>query len=314
MRAIEYQQPGTLEREEALVDIELPTPVPTGRDILVEVKAVSVNPVDTKVRKGNTPEPGQWKVLGWDAAGIVVAAGPEATLFRRGGEVFYVGTIGRPGANSQFLLVDERMVGHKPKTLGWAEAAAVSLTAFTAWEAMFDRLDVAKLVPGATPAILVVGGAGGVGSIAIQLARALTDLTVIGTASRSETRKWVASMGAPCGGPRQAAGGGSRDARHRRPVLRVLPDPDRASPGPNRRTDRPARPLRLDRRSGDAQRQPVQAQVGLDPPGADVRSFHLWHHRHGRAGLPVERSVALARRRHAADDDDRAVRPSTRPT
>jgi len=165
MRAIGYQQPGAIERDQALVDIELPTPVPTGRDILVEVRAVSVNPVDTKVRKGNTPEPGQWKVLGWDAAGIVTAAGLEATLFHPGDEVFYAGAIGRPGTNSQFHLVDERIVGRKPKTLGWAEAAAVPLTAITAWEAMFDRLDVAKPVPGAPPAILVIGGAGGVGGV-----------------------------------------------------------------------------------------------------------------------------------------------------
>jgi len=196
MRAIGYQQPGNIERNDALVDIELPTPMPEGRDILVEVKAVSVNPVDTKIRKGNTPEPGQWKVLGWDAAGVVTATGPEATLFRSGDEVFYAGAIGRPGTNSQFHLVDERIVGRKPRTLGWAEAAAVPLTAITAWEAIFDRLDVAKPVPGVTPAILIIGGAGGVGSIAIQLARACTGLTVIATASRPETVAWVKDMGA----------------------------------------------------------------------------------------------------------------------
>jgi len=196
MRAIGYQQPGDIGRDDALTDIELPTPTPQGQDVLVEVKAVSVNPVDTKVRKGNTPEPGQWKILGWDAAGVVTATGPEATLFRPGDDVFYAGAIGRPGTNSQFHLVDERIVGHKPKALGWAEAAAIPLTAITAWEAMFDRLDVARPVPGAAPAILIIGGAGGVGSIAIQLARALTGLTVIGTASRPETREWVAGMGA----------------------------------------------------------------------------------------------------------------------
>ncbi len=196
MRAIGYQQPGAINRDDALVDIELPMPTPTGRDILVAVRAVSVNPVDTKVRRGTAPEPGQWKVLGWDAAGVVTATGTDATLFRPGDEVFYAGAIGRPGTNSEFHLVDERIVGRKPKSLGWAEAAAVPLTAITAWEAMFDRLDVGKAVPGAAPSILVIGGAGGVGSIAIQLARALTGLTVIGTASRLETRDWVASMGA----------------------------------------------------------------------------------------------------------------------
>ncbi len=196
MRAIGYQQPGAINRDDALVDIELPTPTPTGRDILVAVRAVSVNPVDTKVRRGTAPEPGQWKVLGWDAAGVVTATGPDATLFRPGDEVFYAGAIGRPGTNSELHLVDERIVGRKPKSLGWAEAAAVPLTAITAWEAMFDRLDVIKPVPGAAPAILVVGGAGGVGSIAIQIARTLTGLTVIGTASRPETREWVKAMGA----------------------------------------------------------------------------------------------------------------------
>jgi NADPH2:quinone reductase len=196
MRAIGYQQPGAINRDDALVDIELPTPTPTGRDILVAMRAVSVNPVDTKVRRGTAPEPGQWKVLGWDAAGVVTATGPDATLFRPGDEVFYAGAIGRPGTNSELHLVDERIVGRKPKSLGWAEAAAVPLTAITAWEAMFDRLDVIKPVPGAAPAILVVGGAGGVGSIAIQIARTLTGLTVIGTASRPETREWVKAMGA----------------------------------------------------------------------------------------------------------------------
>ena len=196
MRAIGYQQPGEVSRADALVDIELPTPTPAGRDILVEVRAVSVNPVDTKVRKGNMPAPGEWKVLGWDAAGVVTAVGPDATLFRPGDEVFYAGAIGRPGANSEHHLVDERIVGPKPRSLDWAEAAALPLTSITAWEALFDRLDVRRPVPGAAPAILVVGGAGGVGSIAIQLARALTDLTVIATASRPETAGWVRQMGA----------------------------------------------------------------------------------------------------------------------
>ncbi len=196
MRAVGYQQPGHIGRADALVDIELPAPTAAGRDILVEVRAVSVNPVDTKVRKGNTPEPGQWKVLGWDAAGVITAAGPDATLFRPGDEVFYAGAIGRPGANSEYHLVDERIVGPKPRTLDWAEAAALPLTSITAWEALFDRLDVGKPVPGAAPAILIIGGAGGVGSIAVQLARALTDLTVIATASRPETADWVRQMGA----------------------------------------------------------------------------------------------------------------------
>ncbi len=196
MRAVGYGEPGTIDRDQALVDIELPTPVPTGRDILVEVRAVSVNPVDVKLRSKAKPEPGEWKVLGWDAAGIVRATGSKASLFKAGDEVFYAGAIDRPGTNAQLHLVDERLVGKKPQTLDWAEAAALPLTSITAWEALFDRLDVHKSVSGAAPIILIVGGAGGVGSIAIQLVRALTDLDVIATASRPETIAWVKEMGA----------------------------------------------------------------------------------------------------------------------
>ena len=196
MRAIGFQQPGSIDREEALVEIELPTPTPTGRDILVEVKAISVNPVDVKVRQSSKPEPGNWKVLGWDVVGIVTAVGSEVGLFQPGDEVFYAGAIGRPGTNAEYHLVDERIVGMKPKTLDWATAAALPLTSITAWEMLFDRLDVRKVVPGAAPAILIIGGAGGVGSIAIQIARKLTDLTVIATASRTETVAWVTEMGA----------------------------------------------------------------------------------------------------------------------
>ena len=135
-------------------------------------------------------------MLGWDAAGVVTAVGPDATLFHPGDEVFYAGAIGRPSANSECHLVDERIVGPKPRSLDWAEAAALPLTSITAWEALFDQLDVRKPVPGAAPTILVIGGAGGVGSIAVQLTRALTDLTVIATASRPETADWVRAMGA----------------------------------------------------------------------------------------------------------------------
>jgi NADPH:quinone reductase len=196
MRAIGFQQPGSIVGSEALVDIELPTPTPTGRDLLVEVKAISVNPADVKVRQSAKPEAGTWKVLGWDAAGIVTAVGDEVTLFQPGDEVFYAGALGRSGTNAEYHLVDERIVGTKPKTLDWAAAAALPLTAITAWEMLFDRLDVKKAVPGAAPAVLIIGGAGGVGSIAIQIARALTDLTVIATASRAETVAWVKEMGA----------------------------------------------------------------------------------------------------------------------
>jgi NADPH2:quinone reductase len=196
MRAVAYQTPQPIDAETSLVDIDLPKPEPKGRDILVEVKAVSVNPVDTKIRKSARPEAGEWKVLGWDAAGVVVAVGPDAKLFKPGDEVFYAGAINRSGTNAEFHLVDERIVGRKPKSLDFAAAAALPLTSITAYEALFDRLDVRSPVPGAANAILIVGGAGGVGSIAIQIARALTDLTVIATASRPETQEWVTALGA----------------------------------------------------------------------------------------------------------------------
>lgn len=196
MKAIGYQQPGSIDRPDALIDIDLPRPSPSGHDLLVEIAAVSVNPVDTKVRSGGRPAEGEWKVLGWDAVGRVAEVGPQASGFAVGDEVFYAGSIARAGANSQFHLVDARIVGHKPKTISDAEAAALPLTAITAWEMLFDRLDVRRPVPGAANAIVIIGGAGGVGSIAIQLLRALTDLTVIATASRVETREWVLSLGA----------------------------------------------------------------------------------------------------------------------
>jgi NADPH:quinone reductase len=196
MHAVGYQDSLPIDAPAALVDIELPKPAPGGRDILVEVRAVSVNPVDTKVRRRAKAEAGGWKVLGYDAVGVVVGTGPSATLFKPGDAVFYAGDINRPGTNAEFHLVDERIVGRKPGSLDWAAAAALPLTAITAWEAMFDRLDVRKPVPGAAAAILIIGGAGGVGSIAVQLARRLTSLTVIATASRPETQAWVRDLGA----------------------------------------------------------------------------------------------------------------------
>ncbi|MFC5356994.1 zinc-binding alcohol dehydrogenase family protein [Azospirillum himalayense] len=196
MRAVAFTQSLPIDAPDALIDVERPRPEPQGRDLLVEIKAVSVNPVDTKVRRNMPPAPGAMKVLGWDAAGTVVAAGPQATLFKPGDAVFYAGAIDRDGTNAEFHLVDERIVGPKPASLDFAQAAALPLTSITAWEAMFDRLDVRRPVPGAANAILIVGGAGGVGSIAIQLARQLTDLTVIATASREETQAWCRDLGA----------------------------------------------------------------------------------------------------------------------
>jgi NADPH2:quinone reductase len=196
MRAVGYQLPQPISAETSLLDIELPMPDAKGRDILVEVKAVSVNPVDAKVRRSAVPEAGQHKVLGWDAAGIVKAVGADVTIFKPGDEVFYAGAINRSGSNAEFQLVDERIVGLKPKSLDFAAAAALPLTSITAYEALFDRLKVQYPVAGGARAILIIGGAGGVGSIAIQLARALTDLTVIATASRPETQAWVRELGA----------------------------------------------------------------------------------------------------------------------
>ncbi len=196
MRAIGYTTSLPIDDPQSLVDLDLPKPEATGRDLLVAVKAVSVNPVDTKIRQRRAEHDGTPQVLGWDAAGTVVAVGDAVTGFAVGDAVFYAGAIDRPGTNAEYHVVDDRIVGHKPESLDWAQAAALPLTSITAWETLFDRLDVRKPVPGAANAILIIGGAGGVGSIAIQLARQLTDLTVIATASRDETRGWVEDLGA----------------------------------------------------------------------------------------------------------------------
>ncbi len=196
MKAIGYRTPGAIDRPDALQDIDLPRPTASGHDLLVEVSAVSVNPVDAKVRSAAAPPEGEWKVLGWDAAGRVVEVGPDVEGFAIGDGVYYAGSITRPGANSEFHLVDSRIVGLKPASLSYAEAAALPLTTITAWEMLFERLDVRRPAPGAADAVLVIGGAGGVASMAIQLLRALTDLTVIATASRPETRAWVQELGA----------------------------------------------------------------------------------------------------------------------
>jgi len=196
MRAVAYQKPQSISEESSLIDVELPMPAAKDRDLLVEVKAISVNPVDTKVRASATPAAGQYKVLGWDAAGIVKAIGPDVTMFKPGDEVYYAGALERDGSNAEYHLVDERIVALKPKNLDFSAAAALPLTSITAYEALYDRLRVQDPVPGAAPAILIIGGAGGVGSIAIQLARTLTDLTVIATASRPETSDWIKDLGA----------------------------------------------------------------------------------------------------------------------
>jgi zinc-binding alcohol dehydrogenase family protein len=196
MKAVAYKTPGTIDRKDALLDITLDQPKAEGCDLLVKIAAVSVNPVDTKVRKAKPPEGSEWRVLGFDAVGTVEAIGPEVQNFKLGDSVFYAGSIARPGTNSEYHLVDERIVGHKPTSLTNAEAAALPLTAITAWEMLFERLNVKRPTPQGGNTILVIGGAGGVGSITIQLLRALTDLTVISTASRPETQDWVRECGA----------------------------------------------------------------------------------------------------------------------
>ncbi|EPZ43221.1 MULTISPECIES: zinc-binding alcohol dehydrogenase family protein [Alicyclobacillus] len=182
--------------EESLIDLEVEMPVPTGRDILVEVKAVSVNPVDTKVRAPKDKVESQPKILGWDVAGVVHAVGPDCTLFAPGDKVYYAGSITRQGGNSAYHLVDERIVGRMPSSLSFAQAAALPLTSITAWEGMFDRLRISREpADNQGRSILIVGAAGGVGSIATQLAK-LAGLTVIGTASREKSSQWVKDHGA----------------------------------------------------------------------------------------------------------------------
>jgi len=195
MKAIGYYNNGTIDRDDALIDLDLPRPVPQGRDLLVEVQAVSVNPVDTKVRRSAEPPAGEARILGYDAVGIVREIGSDVRLFKVGDEVWYAGAIGRQGSNSEFQLVDERIVGNKPKSISAADAAALPLTAITAWELLFDRLEI-PAKSDRPLSLLVVGAAGGVGSILVQLARQLTDLTIIATASRSETQEWVKGLGA----------------------------------------------------------------------------------------------------------------------
>lgn len=194
MKAVAYLQAGLpIDDPAALVDVDLPQPVPGPRDLLVKVHAVSVNPVDTKVRhRAQVTEP---RVLGWDAVGTVEAVGEAVTLFKPGEVVYYAGSINRPGSNAQYQLVDERIVARKPASLDDAQAAALPLTAITAWELLFDRLRVPE-GQGEGQVLLVTGAAGGVGSILVQLARKLTALTVVGTASRPETQAWVRELGA----------------------------------------------------------------------------------------------------------------------
>ncbi len=284
MKAVGYKKSLPIDAAESLIDFEAPKPEPKGRDIRVAVKAISANPVDYKVRKRAEPPEGETKILGFDAAGVVDAVGPDVSLFKPGDEVWYAGSILRPGTNSEFHLVDERIVGHKPKTLSFAHAAALPLTSITAWELLFDRLGVVpgkKLDP---RTLLIVGGAGGVGSILIQLARRLTGLTIVATASRPESRKWCLDLGA------------HHVIDHSKPMkeqIDALKLPPVALITGLTNTEQhfaslveiiaPQGKLRIDRRSGLAERQPAQGQVRVAALGADVHPRHVPDRRHDRA-------------------------------
>jgi NADPH:quinone reductase len=196
MKAIGLYRYLPIEDTQSLVDIETAKPTPTGRDLLVKVEAISVNPVDVKVRAPKEQVETAPRILGWDVAGVVEQVGPDCTLFKPGDEVYYAGSITRPGGNSEFHLVDERIVGRKPRNLDFAQAAALPLTTLAAWEGLFDRLDISQQPDkNQGKSILIIGAAGGVGSIATQLA-SLAGLTVIGTASRAESVQWAKEHGA----------------------------------------------------------------------------------------------------------------------
>ncbi|UUZ82898.1 zinc-binding alcohol dehydrogenase family protein [Paenibacillus sp. P26] len=196
MKAVGFYRTLPLSDPESLVDLELKKPVPTGRDLLVAVKAISVNPADVKRRGMGNPHPETAKILGWDTAGIVEQVGPDCTLFKPGDEVYYAGDVDRPGSNSEFHLVDERIVGRKPQSLSFAEAAAMPLTVLTAWEGLYQRLAIrSDKEENEGKTILIIGASGGVGSVATQLAK-LAGLTVIGTASRAESSAWAQEHGA----------------------------------------------------------------------------------------------------------------------
>lgn len=194
MKAIGYRTAGPITAEDALIEFETDTPQAGPHDLLVEIRGVSVNPVDVKLRASVQPDDGS-RILGFDAAGVVTAVGSAVTRFQPGDEVFYAGDITRPGTNAQFHVVDERIVGRKPASLGFVEAAGIPLTSITAWEMLFDSFGLNE-GEGTGESLLVIGGAGGVGSVLIQLAKKLTGLTVIATASRDDTRAWVEKMGA----------------------------------------------------------------------------------------------------------------------
>ncbi len=200
MKAIGYKKSLPISAPDSLMDIELDQPEASGRDLLVKINAIATNPVDYKIRQRMEPEEGDYRVLGWDAVGEVIAKGEDVSNFNVGDQVFYAGALARQGCNAEYQVVDERLVGQKPKNLSDAEAAALPLTSITAWEMLFEHLELKQCTPGSSEkskeVLLVIGAAGGVGSILVQIARAITGATIIGTASRESSQAWVKKLGA----------------------------------------------------------------------------------------------------------------------
>ncbi len=299
MKAIAYYASLPINDENSLQDIDLPEPVAGPRDLLVEVKAISVNPVDTKVRQNVAPENGAAKVLGWDVAGVVKAIGSEVTLFKAGDKVFYAGSLVCPGGNSELHTVDERIVGHMPKTLGFAEAAALPLTAITAWELLFERLQVREGKQDEGQSLLIVGAAGGVGSILTQLASQLTALKVIGTASRPQTQAWAKALGADLViDHSQPLSEALKQSRPRASDPRRELDPDRPPPGPTGRSAAAPRQAGPDRRPQGAGCEQTQAQEPVAALGVHVHPVDVRNTGHDRAAQPAQPRGRTDRRRH----------------
>ena len=195
MKAVGLYKYLPIDLPDSLVDVEIDKPLPQGRELLVQVNAIAVNPVDTKMRSPQDKVEDTPRILGWDVAGVVEAVGPDVDLFKVGDEVFYAGSFTKPGCNSEFHIVDERIVGTKPNSIDFVQAAAMPLTSITAWEAMFDRLGIDDSGADAGKNLLIIGGAGGVGSIATQFAKQVAKLNVTVTASRPESKVWVKELG-----------------------------------------------------------------------------------------------------------------------
>lgn len=196
MKAVGLYKYLPINQAESLLDLKMDKPSPQARELLVNIHAIAVNPVDTKMRAPQDKVEDTPRILGWDAAGVIDAVGPDASLFKPGDEVFYAGSFTRSGCNSEFHIVDERIVGNKPESLDFMQATALPLTSITAWEALFDRLGVDRSGKDQGKQLLILGGAGGVGSIAMQLAKQVARLEVTASASRPESRRWCRELGA----------------------------------------------------------------------------------------------------------------------